>query len=70
MATDNAHLIALDRRNCALVWETTMADHRENYGATSAPLLVDDLVISGTSGGDEGGRGFLAAFDVKTGKEV
>ena len=28
-----------------------MADWRENYGATSAPLAVLDLVISGTSGG-------------------
>ena len=34
-----------------------MADSRDHYGATSAPLVVKDLVISGTSGGDEGARG-------------
>ena len=34
------------------------------------PLAVGNLVISGISGGDEGVRGFLAAFDGETGKEV
>lgn len=70
MVTDHAHLIALNRFTGALLWETEMADYRENYGATSAPLVVGDLVVSGHSGGDEGVRGFLAAFDQATGKEV
>jgi alcohol dehydrogenase (cytochrome c) len=70
MVTDHAHIIALDRFTGALKWDTEMADWRENYGATSAPLAVGRLVISGTSGGDEGARGFLAAFDQATGKEV
>ena len=47
-----------------------IADWRLNYGATSAPLVVGNFVVSGTSGGDEGIRGFLAAFDQATGKEV
>ena len=47
-----------------------MADWRQNYGATSAPLVVGNLVVSGISGGDEGVRGFLAAYDRTTGKEV
>ena len=70
MVTDNAHIIALDRFTGKLVWETEMADWRQNYNATSAPLIVGDLVVSGTAGGDEGVRGFLAAFDQNTGKEV
>ena len=70
MVTDHAHVIALDRFTGALRWETEMADWRQNYGATSAPLVVGDLVITGTSGGDEGVRGFLAAFDRATGKEA
>lgn len=39
-----------------------MADSKQNYGATSAPLVVNDLVFSGASGGDEGVRGFLEAY--------
>jgi alcohol dehydrogenase (cytochrome c) len=69
MVTDHAHLLALNRFTGDLVWETPMADWRQNYGATSAPLVVGDLVVSGISGGDEGVRGFLAAFDRATGKE-
>ncbi len=70
MVTDHAHLIALDRMTGALRWDTEMADWRQNYNATGAPLPVGNLVVTGTSGGDEGVRGFLAAFDQATGKEV
>jgi alcohol dehydrogenase (cytochrome c) len=70
MITDNARILALDRVSGALLWETEMADPQQHYGATSAPLAVGNLVVSGVSGGDEGIRGFLAAFDQSTGKEV
>ncbi len=68
MVTDDARLVALHRGNGQVLWETVMADHRAHYGATSAPLVVGDLVVSGISGGDEGVRGFLAAYDVATGQ--
>lgn len=70
LATDQAHLLAIDRVTGSLLWESEMADYRLNYGATSAPLVVGDLVISGISGGDEGVRGFLAAYKVSTGERV
>ena len=70
MATDHAHLIALNRASGALLWETEMADWRQNYNGTGAPMVVGNLVISGIAGGDEGARGFLAAYDQSTGKEV
>src|SRR5207248_1835889 len=62
MVTDNAHVIALHRATGELLWDVEMADARQNYGATSAPLVVNDLVISGVSGGDEGVRGFVDAY--------
>ena len=70
MLTDNAHMIALSRVTGELLWETEMADWHLNYNGTSAPLAVGTLVISGTAGGDEGARGFIAAFDQATGKEA
>jgi alcohol dehydrogenase (cytochrome c) len=70
MATDHAHLIALNRASGALLWETQMADWRQNYNGTGAPMVVGDLVIAGIAGGDEGARGFVAAFEQATGKEV
>jgi alcohol dehydrogenase (cytochrome c) len=70
MVTDHAHLIALSKHTGALLWETEMADWHQNYNATGAPLPVGSLVVTGTSGGDEGVRGFVAAFDQATGKEI
>ncbi len=70
MVTDNAHLFALNRFTGAILWDIAMADWKQNYNATSAPLIAGDLVISGTAGGDEGVRGFVSAFDQATGKEA
>jgi alcohol dehydrogenase (cytochrome c) len=69
MVTDHAHLLALNRYTGEQVWDTEMADWRQNYNATSAPLIVGDLVISGTAGGEQGVRGFIAAYEQATGKE-
>jgi alcohol dehydrogenase (cytochrome c) len=66
--TDDAHLLCLDARSGGVRWEIEYADKALHYGATSAPLVVHDSVIVGTSGGDSGVRGFLAAFDPLTGK--
>jgi len=68
METDNAHLLCLDARSGHLIWDVEYADTKtQNYGATSVPLVVKDLVLVGTSGGDDGVRGFLAAYDAQTG---
>jgi len=70
LATDNAHLIAIERITGHLLWDAEIADFHKGYGTTSAPLVVNDLVLTGTSGGDEGARGFVAAFSATTGKRV
>jgi alcohol dehydrogenase (cytochrome c) len=66
--TDNAHLFCLDSRSGNLLWDVAYAEGNKNYGATSAPLVVKDKVIVGTSGGDDGVRGFVAAYDAASGK--
>jgi alcohol dehydrogenase (cytochrome c) len=70
METDNVHLLCLDAMSGYLLWDRQYADSSKNYGATSAPLVVKNEVIVGTSGGDDGVRGFLAAFDAVTGKRL
>jgi alcohol dehydrogenase (cytochrome c) len=70
LQTDHAHLLALDRSTGQLLWDVEMADHRQHYGATGAPLVVNDLVIAGISAGDEGVRGFLDAYKASTGERV
>jgi alcohol dehydrogenase (cytochrome c) len=68
METDNAHLLCLDAWSGHLLWDIPYAEGNKNYGATSAPLVVKNKVIVGTSGGDDGVRGFIDAFDAETGK--
>ena len=73
--TDNAHLLALGRANGNLLWETRLApdapsDERHHYGGTIAPLIVNETVVVGVSGADEGIRGFVAAFRADDGALV
>lgn len=68
--TDHAHLVALDRWTGEKLWDAEMADYRQHYGATAAPLVVGDLVIAGISGGDLGLRGFLDAYHAETGERA
>jgi alcohol dehydrogenase (cytochrome c) len=70
MVTDHAHLLALNRFTGEVLWDSELADWKQNYGASSAPLTAGDLVISGVSGGEHGANGFVAAHDQATGKEV
>ncbi len=70
MQTDNAHLLCLDARSGHLIWDVAYAQGNKNYGATGAPLVVKNKILVGTSGGDDGVRGFVAAFDANTGKEA
>jgi PQQ-dependent dehydrogenase (methanol/ethanol family) len=67
--TDNAHLIALDRLTGALLWDIdTPEGAAGQFGGTAAPLVVGDLVVTGVSGGDNGIRGFVAAYKAATGE--
>jgi PQQ-dependent dehydrogenase (methanol/ethanol family) len=70
--TDNAHLLGLDRATGKLLWEVGMApDSRgQHYGGTMAPLIVNDTIVAGVSGADEGIRGFVAAFKPDNGALV
>ena len=69
MVTDHADLLAIDRVTGRKLWDAEMADYRQNYNATLAPLVVRGLVIPGGPGGDQGVRGFLATYDSRSGDE-
>jgi len=70
MGTVDAHLVAVDAKSGHLLWDTTVAKAESGYSLTHAPLVVKDKVIVGTAGGEFGIRGFIAAYDVHTGKEA
>ncbi len=69
MGTIDAHLVAVDAKNGRPLWNTAVAKPEAGYAITHAPLVIKDKVIVGVAGGEFGIRGFIAAYDVKTGKE-
>ena len=69
-AANDAVLVALDARTGLGAWRTTVADNKSGYYMTLAPLVADGKVMVGASGGELGVRGFVAAYDTETGKEV
>ena len=79
MCTLDAHLVCLDRNTGEEVWDRPITVDDENgkevkdiyklaYSATVAPLIVKGKVIMGISGAEYGIRGFIDAYDAKTGK--
>jgi alcohol dehydrogenase (cytochrome c) len=78
LGTLDAHLIALDAYSGDRLWDTTVANARDAscdtgqpcYAITLAPLVVKNLVVVGVAGGEGRTRGFVAAYDARTGKEA
>jgi alcohol dehydrogenase (cytochrome c) len=69
-AAAEAVLVALDAKTGKEVWTAKVDDYKVGYYMSLAPLVVDGKVLVGASGGELGIRGFLAAFDAETGKEL
>jgi len=67
MGTLDAKLVALNAKTGAVVWESEIADPEKGYSETMAPTVIDGKVLIGTNGGEYGIRGFVKAFDAKTG---
>jgi alcohol dehydrogenase (cytochrome c) len=69
-AAGEAVLVAIDAKTGKEVWATQVADNKAAYYITLAPLVAGGKVMVGASGGEFGIRGFVAAFDPETGKEL
>jgi alcohol dehydrogenase (cytochrome c) len=70
VGTLDGSLAALDAQSGVERWVVRVADNKDGYSITSAPLVADGKVIIGVSGGEAGVRGFLDAYDAATGKRV
>jgi alcohol dehydrogenase (cytochrome c) len=67
LCTLDDHLVSLDLATGRERWDVTIADYKTGHSMTVAPLAVKDKIIVGISGGEFGIRGFLDAYDAKTG---
>jgi len=70
ITTFDARLVCLDANTGEERWDKVVIDYKLGYSMTGAPLAVKDMIIAGVSGGEFGIRGFLDAYDAKTGERV
>ena len=70
LATLDAKLLALDAKTGSVLWEAQVGDPELGYSETMAPTVVNGKVLIGTNGGEYGIRGFVKAYDAKSGKLV
>ncbi len=68
MGTIDAHLIAIDAKSGKPLWDVKVGDDKAGYAIAHAPLVIKDKVIIGVAGGEYGIRGYISAYDAKTGK--
>ncbi|MFC4821825.1 methanol/ethanol family PQQ-dependent dehydrogenase [Dokdonella ginsengisoli] len=68
LATLNNDVVALDAKTGKIKWKKRLEKPDLGYAMTLAPLVVKGKVVVGVSGGEYGARGYVAAFDAKTGK--
>jgi alcohol dehydrogenase (cytochrome c) len=70
IGTVDAHLVSLDAKTGATLWDVPVADYRTGHSITVAPLALNNMIVCGISGGEYGIRGFLDAYDPKSGKRL
>lgn len=62
-------LVAINATDGNVIWQTKVCNPSDDYTMTGAPLIVNESVIVGVSGAEYGIRGFVAAYDAKTGQQ-
>jgi PQQ-dependent dehydrogenase (methanol/ethanol family) len=70
LATLDAHLVALDAKTGSVIWDTEVADYRQGFSITHAPLALDGKIIVGITAGECALAGFVDAYDAGTGKKL
>jgi quinohemoprotein ethanol dehydrogenase len=64
-------LYALDAGTGAMLWKAdTIVDRGRGYTSTGAPEVTRDLVLIGNAGGEYDTRGYVTAYEMKTGREA
>jgi alcohol dehydrogenase (cytochrome c) len=70
VGTFDAHLVALDIQSGIVRWDAVVADPKLGHSITGAPLAIKDKIVVGIAGGEYGIRGFVDAYDAKTGQRA
>ena len=68
MGTLDAKLVAIDSKSGQVRWTAVVGDTKKGHSITGAPLIIKDMVLTGIAGGEYGIRGYVDAYDAKTGQ--
>ncbi|QFU74452.1 PQQ-dependent dehydrogenase, methanol/ethanol family [Halioglobus maricola] len=68
VATYDGRLVALDAGNGEVLWDVQTTDRNQSYTITGAPRVVKDRIVIGNGGAELGVRGYVSAYDQKTGE--
>jgi quinohemoprotein ethanol dehydrogenase len=70
VGTLDGYLVALDAETGKVLWKKdTFTDRSKSYTITSPPQVAGPIVMIGNSGGEFGVRGYITAYDLKTGEQ-
>jgi alcohol dehydrogenase (cytochrome c) len=69
-ATVDCHLLAIDVKTGKVIWDKVLADFKKGYQYNVAPLVIRDMVLLGPATNEAGANCWVAAYDIKTGKEI
>lgn len=67
--TSDVHIVALDVKTGAVIWDSALADYTKGYQVTGGPLVAKGKVIQGLNGQAPGGN-LIVALDAETGKQT
>jgi alcohol dehydrogenase (cytochrome c) len=68
VGTLDGHLVSLEAASGKVMWDVTVAEYSKGFSITGAPLAVEDMIVTGVGGGEFGIRGFVDAYDAKSGQ--
>jgi alcohol dehydrogenase (cytochrome c) len=68
--TLDAHVVALDQKTGKELWKQKVADWKQGYSLTLAPLLANGVLMTGCSGAEFGARCFIDGWEPETGKHL
>jgi PQQ-dependent dehydrogenase (methanol/ethanol family) len=66
----DGRLIAVDAKNGELAWEVQTTPVGKAYSITGAPRIADGKVLIGNGGAEFGVRGYVSAYDARTGRLI
>ena len=69
MTSHDGRVVATNKDTGQIVWDKNLRD-QPDMTLNSAPLALENAIIIGASGGDQGVRNWVAALDPKTGNEI